>query len=300
MASMTEMIRNVYDRSQPVRELSYDEGVIKINGVTLDGDDRSFHPTFGIPKSYFEGVSPDLKQRMLRETTRTLDPDAYRVYVDGDRNSALGVFPTSKVQRRLQEQFLSRFEPEGEIQIMGNDVFDPGAGVQMRMAEFQLSDSLFFGGVFMRISLFGITQPSFYIRFVRQICTNGMVQGVGELAVDTATNLIQAAFFEGCLNGLRQLSDSMPVRLEDMQSQSVSSVREALQVFDVPKTVHIEADKWIKIVESGDDDAELPIELLNTRYGAMNAVTAGARKLALPSRVKVEAHALDYVFAKAA
>lgn len=295
-ATYADHIRTVYENTLPVTKMDFSESAVLVNDLPLQEEGiRSLCEVFNIPKGYFEKASIDLKQRMLREAIHSMDEDSVRVATDVKKTEAFGLVTTEKVRMALQAQFLSKFEASHEVGILGgNDLSHMYSAATINIGEFMFADSKYITGLMMRLRLYGRAVSDFFVRILREVCTNGMTAAITSSKLEMDNFIMKNAFVEGCLSALQETAPRLEGNLTRMKSMIVDPYEVLREMTPkIPKTAGNDALKWLRAVEDGSCE-ELPQDLVRTQYGAINAVTAGARNLSTPTRIKVESVALNY------
>ena len=289
----TKLIENLYSGATRVADLDVvkTEGdpLTMINGeAATDTGLRSILNCAGIPLGLYKSASVDLKKRMLSEMT--VGADLWSCSYDGH---VIGVMPDWKHKTKPVLRFIERF---------GEDVDYPGDPRNdsriinfHQLDEFNLADSKYYLGASCMIEMFGDRTPMVSLAIQRTACTNSIIRefakvkpGMDSIAwssmFDTFYEVLkkQGPVVQDCFERSKEVEENAL----DMITQTRLSAR-------LPKKALQLTPVYIETVNEGNE--ELPHELLNTRFGTVNVISAVAREMPSYSAHRVSATAFSHL-----
>ena len=206
--------------------------------------------------------------------------------------------PEWKAKSRIGMRLLDKVE---KPEFHGSLLDDGHLTATADKTEFKLSDSVYFAGSYLTFELFGLHEPRFDFRIVRQVCTNGMVAKI--VGIDHNFDFEKwGDLFSDWIKLLSVKSKVIPVTLDKMKTieeDVLLTICNGRLTSKVPKRVLDKAPGYIEMARSGELE-ELPKDLIDTKFGTVNVLSAVARDMKSRSRFNVEATAMDYIFKEAA
>jgi len=298
--NVIEKVDKVYDSLALIEKAAFHDGEVLINEVSAsDMGLRTLLQASGINAGMFANSSVELKNHMLREFVTSSDP-AVRAKVCILEDSAIGVMPRWKADMMLTRRLIEATDAEN-LEHRGDILLRPDVYGFSKQHEFELADSKFFAGIHMNFELFGLKFPGIGLRIVREICTNGWVTMISQMGIDFDGDA-WPTIMKTVIASVGEQAKSMPITLERMKGKKIKSLNEIVHgdiAHRIPKTVRDNAPAYVDHLKTSDD-TELSRDLIDTRYGVVNILTAVARGLNNRSRDNVEATAMRYINKQAA
>lgn len=281
---------DIYNNVVELEEVGYSEGRIRVNEVvTNDVQEGQFLNCFHIPKSYFNAVEDDLKPRMLNDAFRRIQPQS-TIMLDMNKDGSLeGILPQWKFDANLPTLLKDQTEKVSRV------VEDNPNYQQSHLDKFDLGDSLFIVNLYVNLELYGTRAPSVGLRFLREVCVNGITSSVLELKHDTENFHTD---FKAFLKGYSEIVKEVPRALEHMKTRVLQVPLGQQPWFDrLPKKLKENAGSYLALIEGRDEKvcSEFPCELKDTAYGHVNVVSASARSMNFRNRANVEAKVMEKV-----